>query len=150
MKVFSLWETHDETVPHYQIFMESSLHVIFVKILHWIASNLFHLQATTDKQKIDTLESLQELTEDTARNGIGDVEAVSEVLSSMGITESETETGDARNEVIGQEMAESVLMTVSNLVQSDLAIPDDQTETQSASSIGDRSHILLILMTIFL
>ena len=82
------------------------------------------MQATTDEQKIDTLESLQELTEDTARNGIGDVEAVSEVLSSMGITESETETGDARNEVIGQEMAESVLMTVSNLVQSDLAIPD--------------------------
>lgn len=77
----------------------------------------------TDKEKSD---QLVDLTSNTARNGLGDVEAVSEVLDSMLVDDEE----------LTQDTTENILNSVSNLVQSDLKVADDEVET--ASDISDK------------
>ena len=83
-----------------------------------------------------TLNKLEVLTRSTSRNGIGDVVAVSQVLNSIYITDNIGE--NPREKGIEQEMTECILKTVSNLVESDLRVPNIQTETKSVSRIGER------------
>jgi hypothetical protein len=89
-----------------------------------------HLQNPDEKAR-----KLKELTQNTENNGIGDVEAVSEVLKSIGISEKFMKEKDS---VIGEKMTENIVNTVSNLVNSNLRIAKDRVETQSAGKIGDR------------
>ena len=65
-------------------------------------------------------------------NGLGDVEAVSQVLSSIGISNDTSKTDKA--ESIKEEVTKTILESVSNLVQSDLKVAS--SETQQASNIS--------------
>ena len=72
-----------------------------------------------------------------APNGIGDVEAVSNVLESINISDS----GTQQEILINHDVTQSIVNSVSNLVDSDLMIAEDITEIQSASKIGERYSI---------
>ena len=84
---------------------------------------------------------LKELTKNTENNGIGDVEAVSEVLKSIVMSKKFTK---AKDSVIGEEMTKNIVTTMSNLVNSNLRIAKDRAETQSAGKIGDGYSVQLI------
>ena len=90
-------------------------------------------QSGTTKEKV---EQLEKLTRNTTNNGIGDVEATSNVLKAIGIS------ADAMNEdeadIIERKVAESILNSVSNLVQSNLRIARNEEATRSASKISNR------------
>ena len=94
------------------------------------ALKLFPLQSADLDEKTQQLE---ELTGGTP-NGIGDVEAASNVLRSINISDS----GTQQEISINHNMTRSIVNSVSNLVDSDLMIPEDTTEIQSASKIGNR------------
>ena len=94
---------------------------------------LFPLQVADPDEKIRKLE---ELTGGTP-NGIGDVEAASNVLESINISDSGTQQAIS----INHNMTQSIVNSVSNLVDSDLMIAEDVTEIQSASKIGERYSI---------
>ena len=85
------------------------------------------------------MEELEKLTENTAENGIGDIAAVSNVLASIGISD---KVEDIENLTIDQELTESILNTVSNLVLSDLRIAHNEDGTMSASKTGGRYNEL--------
>ena len=91
---------------------------------------LFPLQVADPDEKIRKLE---ELTGGTP-NGIGDVEAASNVLDSIKISDS----GTQQEMSINHNMTQSIVNSVSNLVDSDLMIAEDTAEIQSASKIGNR------------
>ena len=76
---------------------------------------------------------LKNLTQNTEKNGIGDVKAVSEVLKSIGISKKFMKEKDS---VIGEEMTKNIVNTMSNLVNSNLKIARESAETQSAGKIG--------------
>ena len=80
---------------------------------------------------------LEAFTKNAARNGIGDVQAVSEVLKSIGLSD-KVEKSLAGAGVIKQKTTERILKTLSNLLESDLRVPDNQAQTKSASKIGGR------------
>ena len=76
---------------------------------------------------------MEKMTNNTVMNGIGDVKAVSNVLESI-VKSDEGENGVGS---ISEVVTQSVLNTVSNLVKSNFKTADNDTETQSASSISD-------------
>lgn len=67
-------------------------------------------------------------------NGLGDMEAVSNVLKSIGIS---NET-DGNNDVqpIDKKVTETILKSVSNLVQSDFKVASNETKEASDISAG--------------
>ena len=91
---------------------------------------LFPLQVADPDE---TIRKLEELTGGTP-NGIGDVEAASNVLESINISDS----GTQQEMSINHNMTQSIVNSVSNLVDSDLMIAEDTAEIQSASKIGNR------------
>ena len=84
---------------------------------------------------------LNNLTQNTENNGIGDVEAVSQVLKSIGRSKKFMKE---KNSVIGEEMTQNIVNTMSNLVNSNLRIAKDRAETQLAGKIGYRYSAQLI------
>ena len=93
------------------------------------------MQTKTNEEKT---EALEDLTEDTATNGLGDVAAVSDVLTSMGISAEAPGDTDQPQEELNKETTQSIVNSVSNLVRSDLKIADNDTETKAASGIAGR------------
>ena len=85
-------------------------------------------------QLADPDEKTQQLEELTGGvpNGIGDVEAASNVLKSINISDN----GIQQEMTINKEMAQNILNSLSNLVDSDLMVA--RTEIESTSKIGDR------------
>ena len=83
----------------------------------------------------EKIEQLQELTENPAQIGIADVEATSDVLESIGIDD---DFEEVENKMIDQELTEGILESVSNLVMTDLRIPNDKAAVQSASKKSGR------------
>lgn len=65
-------------------------------------------------------------------NGLGDVEAVSQVLTSIGISDDSSKIDKA--EPIEEKVTKTILESVSNLVQSDLKVAS--SETKQASNIS--------------
>ena len=63
---------------------------------------------------------------------------MSNVLNSIGISDETDPTKDTADKELKQEVTESILNAVSNLVKSDLKIADNRTETKSASKISGR------------
>jgi len=114
-----------------------------------IVEEIYYCQKTAKTQEIEdlaekladeknpdpkqTTEKLEDLTEDSSRNGIGDVEAVSAVLSNIGIS---SDVSDTNKEEISPDVTKGILNVVSNLVKSDLRIAPNQNDTASASKIS--------------
>ena len=69
---------------------------------------------------------MEKMTDNEGMNGIGDVEAVSNVLASI------VKSGN-----ISEAVTQSVLNIVSNLLKSDFKTADNDDETQLASKISD-------------
>ena len=114
----------------------------FVKINR--SNKLIHLQTSLSSE--EKTEKLKDITRNRGKNGIGDAEAVSQVLKSIGISNKLTNDNGT---VIEQKVTKNILNTMSNLVDSDMKISKDREETQSASKIGDRYGKLLLVFSMF-
>ena len=97
---------------------------------------MFNIQELEPEAK---MKELEKLTQNTAEIGIGDIAAVSDVLASINISD---KVEDTKNLTIDQELTESILKTVSNLVLSDLRIAHNEAGTMSASKTGGRYNEL--------
>jgi len=99
-------------------------------------ANTIAIESLVDDQNVsneDKTAQMEKMTNNTVMNGIGDVKAVSDVLESI----VKSDEGEKEGGNISEAVTQSVLNTVSNLVKSDFKTADDDTETQSASSITD-------------
>ncbi|KAL5265842.1 hypothetical protein ACHWQZ_G006505 [Mnemiopsis leidyi] len=99
--------------------------------------------AESDATAEEKTEKLVDLTEDTAMNGLGDMEAVSNVLKSIGIS---NET-DGNNDVqpIDKKVTETILKSVSNLVQSDFKVASNETKEASDISAGVVNQVINVV-----
>ena len=90
-----------------------------------------YLQSLSPEDKAQQLEELTGGTE----SGVGDVEAVSNVLTSIGISDNEEILNVT---LINENTTQNILNSVSNIVDSDLNLPRDEAAIQNTSQIGDR------------